>query len=365
VTNPDARPARPPRSAWVTAHFIVTHRCNLSCLHCYQAEHGKDSGELSLDEWTRVMDEAAAMGVLQLVIGGGEPLARRDFWELLAEARKRRFAVKLFTNGTLVDADVAKRLKDAPVVEVAISLHHANREAGDRFVRRAGALDRINRGIDHLEAAGVRVQVKANVLGDNAHDIPELLERFKDRTLVRLGLGDRLHGVDDGTQASRAVAATEAQLLAAARENASRLDRAALTVQFDEARKRLSSQGNHAPCGAGRTLIVVNPNGDVLPCNQTSTQIMGNVRQRPLEALWDTSPVVARFRAATQRAFAEEPGVPCATCELKAVCNKCMALSIEESGSLTGFSAEVCRSTKTRWQALRERAAALDVECPV
>ena len=119
-------------------HFVLTHKCNLACEHCYQAEH--DSDDLPFDEVVRVLDELADLGVLFLTLGGGEPLARRDFWQIVEAARARQFAVDVYTNGTLIDAEVARRLKQAGIVKVEVSLHGGARETHDRFVRRKGAL---------------------------------------------------------------------------------------------------------------------------------------------------------------------------------------------------------------------------------
>lgn len=340
-------------------HLVLTHKCNLACEHCYQAEH--DSDDLPFDTIVRVLDELADLGVLFLTLGGGEPLARRDFWRILEAARERRFAVDLYTNGTLINADVARRLREAGVVKVELSLHGANAATHDQFVRRKGSFDRTNRALDLLESVGLSVVVKGNLTQANHREKPEMLARIQSRPLVKLNMGKHLFVRDDGDEsAARSFHMTEAQEREVVRGDVDRMPREQIAGYVASARKHLTRDDEElAPCQAARTTFAIHPSGDVTPCTLSHGLVMGNVLQRPLAEIWRESAVAKRLRGVHLGHFAD-----CASCEYRKVCNHCMALSHQESGSVTGWSSQVCQTTKVFWSELRRRADELGLDSP-
>ncbi len=96
--------------------LTVTHKCQLACTHCYQAQH--ESDDLPTKDWIALMDELAQLGTLDLTFTGGEALLRKDLLELIAEARKRSFAITLFSNGGPITPAVARALRDLRVMAV-------------------------------------------------------------------------------------------------------------------------------------------------------------------------------------------------------------------------------------------------------
>ena len=88
------------------AHLYVENRCHLKCQHCYETEdtfpHEKEHA-LSLSDYARIFDELAGLGVLVVTLSGGEVFLRRDFLDIVELARKKRFAVRIYTSGTLID----------------------------------------------------------------------------------------------------------------------------------------------------------------------------------------------------------------------------------------------------------------------
>src|SRR3970040_876140 len=89
----------------------LVRRCNLTCLHCYSISADIDfPGELTTEEVYRVMDDLKSFQVPALILSGGEPLLRRDIFDIAARAKSMRFYTALSTNGTLIDAPLAKRI---------------------------------------------------------------------------------------------------------------------------------------------------------------------------------------------------------------------------------------------------------------
>src|SRR5690606_21250906 len=88
-----------------TAQIYVENRCNLKCNHCYESEesHPPEQYAMSVDDYAKLFDELADLGVLYLTFTGGEIFLRRDMLDIIELARKKRFSVTLFTSGTLIN----------------------------------------------------------------------------------------------------------------------------------------------------------------------------------------------------------------------------------------------------------------------
>src|SRR5215831_6502357 len=105
----------------LNAHLDITYRCNERCQHCY-LDH-EDAGEMSTQELKHVLHQLADAGTLFLTISGGEPLLRRDCFEILSYARKLSFNVKLKTNALLIGQKQAAQLCELGIEQIQISVY--------------------------------------------------------------------------------------------------------------------------------------------------------------------------------------------------------------------------------------------------
>ena len=88
----------------------LTYACNLACVHCLSSSGRRDPAELTPAEARHVVDELATMKVFYVNIGGGEPMLRPDFFDLVGYAVDQKVGVKFSTNGTRLTAERARRL---------------------------------------------------------------------------------------------------------------------------------------------------------------------------------------------------------------------------------------------------------------
>jgi radical SAM protein with 4Fe4S-binding SPASM domain len=165
----------------------LTRRCNLRCAHCYtESVPGRAyGGELTTAEAKGVLEDLAAFGVPAVLFSGGEPLLREDLFELIADARNRKLHVVLSTNGTLIDAAAAGRLRDLRCAYVGVSLDSARAEAHDRFRGTPGAFARTMAGFTHLRAAGQKVGLRLTLTRQTAADIEEVFDFIEARSIDR------------------------------------------------------------------------------------------------------------------------------------------------------------------------------------
>jgi mycofactocin radical SAM maturase len=131
----------------------LTYACNLACVHCLSSSGRRDPRELTTDEAKAVLDELQRMQVFYINIGGGEPMIRKDFFELVTYAVDHGIGVKFSTNGTYLDEAAARRLAAMDYMDVQISLDGATADINDP-VRGAGSYDTARRAMDNLAAAG-------------------------------------------------------------------------------------------------------------------------------------------------------------------------------------------------------------------
>ncbi|MFM9138647.1 MAG: mycofactocin radical SAM maturase [Actinomycetota bacterium] len=130
----------------------LTYACNLQCVHCLSSSGMRDPRELTTEQAKAVLDELRDMQVFYINIGGGEPMVRRDFFEILEHAQRCNIGVKFSTNGAFISAESARRLAAMNYLDIQISLDGADRETNDR-VRGDGSYDTAIEAMEHLRAA--------------------------------------------------------------------------------------------------------------------------------------------------------------------------------------------------------------------
>jgi radical SAM protein with 4Fe4S-binding SPASM domain len=159
----------------------VTKGCNLRCIHC-RATATELSSPLDLPtaKAREIIEQIAAYANPILVLSGGEPLYRRDIFELAALATERGLRVALATNGTLVDEAVARRIVKAGVKRVSISLDGADAETHDSFRGIPGAYESAIGGLRNLKQLGMSVQINMTIARHNAAQLPQVLELARD-----------------------------------------------------------------------------------------------------------------------------------------------------------------------------------------
>ncbi len=138
----------------------ITRKCNLQCVHCYN-DSGPDKtcNEVSTVQAKAVIDDLAQFGVPSILFSGGEPLLRHDLFELIEYAVGKGLHAVISTNGTLIAADKARRIKQLGVSYVGISLDGIG-PINDKFRGVSGAFERAVTGIRNCREAGVRVGLR-------------------------------------------------------------------------------------------------------------------------------------------------------------------------------------------------------------
>ncbi len=163
-----------------------TRQCNLSCIHCYaSADNRKSPEEMDTRAGKAFIHDLAEFGVPVVLFSGGEPLMRRDFFELADYARQQGLRIALSTNGTLITKEVAGIIANVGFAEVGISLDGIGAN-NDRFRGRDGAYQAALNGIRNCIALGLRVSLRLTITRSNYLEIPEILQLVEDEKIDRV-----------------------------------------------------------------------------------------------------------------------------------------------------------------------------------
>ncbi len=163
-----------------------TRQCNLSCIHCYaSANRQRSAEEMDTAAGKALIHDLADFGVPVILFSGGEPLLRKDIFELASLARQQGVRVALSTNGTLISDKVAKRIGDVGFAEVGISLDGIGPN-NDHFRGKNGAFEAALKGIRNCVALGLRVSLRLTITRFNYQEIPAIFRLIEDEGIDRV-----------------------------------------------------------------------------------------------------------------------------------------------------------------------------------
>jgi mycofactocin radical SAM maturase len=277
----------------------LTYACNLACVHCLSSSGRRDPRELTSAEAMAIVDELVAMKVFYVNIGGGEPMLRPDFFDLIGYAVDHRVGVKFSTNGTRLDRSKAERLAAMDYLDVQVSLDGATAEVND-VVRGQGSYAVARRAMDHLAEAGFGpVKISVVVTRGNVGQL-DALASLADHYGAALRV-TRLRPSGRGADTWEDLHPTAAQ-----QRFVYEWLRDRPSVLTGDSFFHLSALGEPLEglnlCGAGRVVCLIDPVGDVYACPFVIHDefLAGNVREPGgFTGVWRSSELFASLREPT------------------------------------------------------------------
>ncbi len=318
----------------------LTRRCNLKCRHCYTSSADLDfPGELTHGQAMGVLDDLAAMRVPALILSGGEPLSRFDFFELAARARELDFRyLALSTNGTRIAGETADRIAALAFDYVGISLDGVGR-TNDWFRGQDGAYDAALAGVRACKARGIKVGLRFTLTRDNAAQLRDIvalcedegIDKFYLSHLVYAGRGDKHRGEDAEHGFTREAMDFLIGRAWAAQEEGRHFEVVTgnndadavyflhwVAERFDEAtaahvRAHLEAWGGNS---SGLGVANIDFLGRVHPDTYWSDYTVGNVKDAPFSEIWTgADPILATLRTRPRPLKGR-----CGACAFQAVC---------------------------------------------
>ena len=351
----------------IGAPFLVvwdlTNMCNLRCKHCYRAATPTPAPtELSTEGARMVIRQLADAGVPILSFSGGEPLMRRDFFEICKCALDHDFYISVATNGTLITRGLAERMADAGVQYVDISVDSSKPEYHDAFRGVDGSWKRAVRAIRYCKDAGMYVCMATTVTKINHRELPSIVKLAEDLQVNRIvifnyiptGRASEASELDlSPEERERVLEYLYAKLAQNLLENKG-IQAFATAPQYAVIATGFSATGllpvAHTTalhgsairlarfiggCGAGTLYCSITPEGYVQPCVFLPIKI-GDLRRDRFEDIWIRSKVLNDLR------HRERFTGPCGKCCYRDLCGGCRARAYAYSHDYMGYDPGCC-----------------------
>jgi AdoMet-dependent heme synthase len=319
----------------------VTGACNLRCIHCHATSGKAAPDELTTDEGKKLIDMLAATSEFRtLIYTGGEPLVRPDIFTLLRHSQKAGLANIIATNGTMIDEEMAFKLKDHGVVCNAISIDAADPQTHDSIRNKPGAFELALRAIEATKKAGILLQINTTAMEYNMSHLPELIDFADDcgagimlmYQLVAVGRGEKIEKATLKKSANKYLS----ELISEKQRNTKTIIEPVAGPQYwpyllekngirNGKLLKLAGHLFHG-CAAGRGFVYIKANGDVWPCPFVEINA-GNIRDLSFDRIYREAPVFQQLRRREELL----KGV-CGDCNYKTVCGGCRGRALAYSG---------------------------------
>jgi len=357
------------------APFLVvwnlTRSCNLSCVHCYEEARTPAKDELGTEEALRAVDIMANAGTAYISLSGGEPLMRKDFYDIASYITERDMALAVASNGTLITRNVARRIADTGCRFIQISIDGATAQTHDRF-RGARSFERAINGIKNMVETGITVGVATTITHHNLNEVEDIISLAED-------VGAKMFIHYNFIPTGRAKNITHLDLSPSEREDLlnrlvelnksrnisilstapqySRVSMEHGTVNlthFDSFNQNNAEKFFLAEfvggCGAGRLYVGLEPNGDIIPCVFLPIKV-GNILKDDLITLWQHNPILNELR---DRTLLKNR---CGDCKYVLSCGGCRARAYGYTGDYTECDPG-CLKNQDMWRILSSEPSA-------
>ena len=321
----------------------MTRACNLACVHCRAGACTEaDPEQLSPAEGKQLIDGIRKVGTPILIMTGGEPLLRPDFYELAQYGIKSGMRVVLATNGTLVDRGTAQEISKVGIARVSISLDGPTAQEHDAFRKIPGAFDAALEGIANLRSASVPVQVNTTLTKRNREKLSEIMRLAKSIDasafhvflLVPTGRARQMSGEEMGPeeyektlrQFYRLSKSCGMETKATCAPQYYRIMRQEARIEgIEVSEKNFGMNAVTRGCLAGLSFVFVSHRGNVQPCGYFDVKA-GSVREREFQDLWENAALfhdLRNFRGLEGK---------CGKCDYVRYCGGCRARAYEGTG---------------------------------
>lgn len=320
--------------AWET-----TRRCNLKCVHCRSSSELEINGhpDFSFEQATKIIDDIASYASPVLVLSGGEPLLREDIFDIARYGSEKGLRMCLATNGTLVNKDTCREIKNSAIKMVSLSLDGARPETHDNFRNQEGAFDGTMKAIELFNKNDIPFLINSSFTVRNREEIPEIYQMVKKLgatawymfMIVPTGRGEDVLDelipeklYDEILEWHYQVEKEENELLmrpTCAPHYYRIVRQKALEEGTHFKRRNLNfSTGGSKGCLAGQLICLIDVDGEVLPCSYFPKSA-GNIHQLPFKDIWEKSELFLSLR--DFKSYKDN----CGRCEYINVCGGCRA----------------------------------------
>ena len=333
----------------IAGNFELTARCNFNCPMCYvhmsEEDVRKSGKELTAKQWLEIAEEAKNQGMIFVLLTGGEPLVRKDFFEIYSGMKKMGLYISINTNGSLLRGEILEKFIQDPPYRFNISLYGGSNET---YAKMCGLpmYDHVKKNIKRLREAGITVSLNLSITPYNCEDIERIYQDAIELDVnvkatsymypsIRVngeqyGCGNRLNAKDAAYYSVKwdkiRFSKEEFKQRAENMKNLTCVEEEGCIAEVDEGVR----------CRAGSTSFWMTWDGRMLPCGMMMEPVA-----YPLEVGFNEA--WKQIKEATSNIHTPKK---CVNCKYKDMCGVCAAVCYAETGKFDGVPEFVCEKTK-------------------
>lgn len=328
-----------------SAMFELTYNCSAKCIHCYnpgatrndtEISYRGDREELKLEDYTRIIDELIACGLVRVCLTGGDPFSKPIVWDIIDYLYQKEVAIDIFTNGLRIEHDIERLANYYPHI-VGISIYSGIEEDHDAITRIKGSWQRSMNVAEELAKLSVPMNLKCCVMQPNLHSyylVADIAKKFGVRPQFEISITDS----NEGDHCARQLRLTEEQLQVVLRDNNIPLYVGQEAPGYGGQPRLMDVNG----CGAGSTSYCITPEGYMQPCCAFPMKF-GNLKEKSVREILTNNEIRSQWLKSTLNDYEE-----CGRYDYCGYCNLCPGQGYIEHGDYKKASENCCYMAKIR-----------------
>ena len=332
----------------IAGNFELTARCNFNCPMCYVHQSTQQvetaGGELTAQQWLDIAAAAQKKGMVFVLLTGGEPLVRKDFFEIYDGMKKLGLMISINSNGSMLQGEILERFLQDPPARFNISLYGGS---NDTYRSMCGlpAYDRVMDNIRALRKAGISVTLNLSITPYNYRDLEQI---YADATQLDVNvkassymyppvrINDEQYGCGNRLTATEAARCSVKWDTLRFTEDEFALRAKNMQHLVDEFKDGCPVEADEGVrCRAGTSSFWVTWQGKMLPCGMLTTPV-ADLQKQNFDDAWEY------IRSETLKIRTPSK---CGRCAYKDVCGVCAAVCFTETGSFDRVPEYVCEKT--------------------
>lgn len=301
----------------IYAFFELTRHCNLQCVHCYISKEKRQ--ELSLNQIKEAISQLRKANSLILNFSGGEVFTRKDFFDIAWHAKNAGFAVKIFTNGTLISKAVASEIARLRPLRVEISIFSIRPNIHDGITGILGSFEKSLNALELLHKRHIPLRIKSPLLRQNVSGYKEII-KLAERLNAKYQFDPIIMPKTNGARPPLGLRAGKEELFNV----------------LNDTKANIGKDRSNIPCSAGHNSCAISCYGDVFPCIILPISL-GNLKRNSFSEIWHNSYKLKKLRDIRLKDL-----TICYACRLLPYCNRCPGLAYLEDRDILAAPKRAC-----------------------
>ena len=349
----------------LSAAFEISPECNMNCKMCYvkmtSEEMKKVGRKRTVDEWLDIAKQAQELGLLHILLTGGEPFLQKDFKELYLKLKQMGFVVSINSNGTMINEKIVNWLSQSPPDVMNITLYGASNDTYKRLCNNPKGLDQVKNAVNLLRSNNINVKLNASITPYNIDDLDEMFEVAKELDVTLNPTAymfppsrrDESLFEDnfrlDAEKAGKCTAYMEYKKLG--KEKFKQKVEYIMNV-LKKNNKTENKEDLDISCRAGRSTAWITWDGKMMSCGVMENE---NLISYPFDIGFETA-----WKDVVEKSKVLKLNSNCVKCAKREICYTCSAACYDEEGSFEKVPDYLCKMTDARLKELKRLYETLD-----